>query len=953
MPNNESPMAKIVSLVNSKGKVPALQLVKDKPLAAMLSKAVDSTRPAAHTPAGSRKIEAPSQAMLHNIASRTASNISHANTIMQILPDLQLASQILVSSVASPKDQMTLELNYKTTAGILPPTVMSAAMEIIKDHFDTHYSFKNKIPRILREVLFETGSHILAILPENSIDEMINRNNAISMEDFKETLGIGGSLGATSAKEALTRNVGLLGAGVKGYETSNKKAKGIADLGFSIGNESIDDVYNAYTTNQPKFSQQMHGKIDKDIFPIDGLFITDNPDVLRMPMIEEKLRRDQISKRLNTSRIGAGLESMAPGMGKVKLDDRSLKNLLYKPRRRGMHTMQVMKTDSQLERRSVGRPLWRELPSESVIPICAPGREDQHVGYLVMLDELGNPVKAMNERDSFFDMSKRLENAGSQTNNITSRLKQLTDGLQCSDQEYSGQMNRIFTDLVEQDVLARFRNGLMTNNVQLVRNEDFYNIMLSRTWEQQQTTLLFLPIDTVTYFARKYNQYGIGVSILDEMKMLNNMRAISMMANTILGIKNSIPRTNVDLVLDESDPDPMKTAEQFLQEMMRMNQTSVPFGASAPVDIADYLQRAQYQVQISGHPGLPDTKATYNEGATSYQKVDTELDEMYERRSAMAMGMQPDTINNGFNQETATSVVANNLMLSRRVQIIQDQINPHITDAHRKTARADEDLLEKLRELLFTEYDNLNIDEDEIAAAIGQDKVHVKPFVVEHILRDFIEGMDVTLPKPNTTTIENQKAALEAYTSLLDPALDAMLSSEFFTDEIAGKLDRTVDSVKKMIRAHFLRQFMAENGIMTELSALTTLTPDNKAELDLWENQKEYIEKLMLTISGFMKDIHKVKVETNTETERLKAIEEDAGTGGGDSSGSDTSSDTSSSTGDDMGGGFDFDMGGMGGGEDTPADPIPEEPEVGQPKEEGEEDGTTPAPKLVAPGENE
>lgn len=895
MSNKENSLAKIVSLVNSRGKIPALQLVRDKPLAAMLSKAIDPTIPITHTPAGSRKIEAPSAGMLHNIASRTANNISHASTIMQLLPDLQLGAQILVSSVASPKDQMTLELAYKTTVGILPPTVMSAAIEIVKEHFDKHYAFKNKIPRILQEVLFDNGSHILAILPENSIDEMINRNNAVSMESFQESLGID-SLAPLTAQQAITKGIDFLGAGLAGYTNQKPRPnKGLAGMTFSIGNESIDDVYSAYTGKQSDFSQQIHINLgDNKFTPVDGLYITDNPNILRMPGIEAKLRKDQITAKLKTNKITAGLESLSAN-SKVKLDDFSLKNLLYKPRKRGMHPMQVMKTDNQLARRSVGRPLWMELPSESVIPICAPGREDQHVGYLVLLDENGNPVKAMQDRDSFMEMSQRLNNVGSQTNSITNRLKQLTDGMNCSQVEYTGQMARIYTDLVEQDLLARFRNGIFTNTVQLVKNQDFYNVMLARNMQQQQTTILFLPLDMVTYFARKYNQYGIGVSILDEMKMLNNMRAIAMMANTILGIKNSIPRTNVDLTIDETDPDPMKTAEMFLQELTRVNQTAVPFGASAPVDIADYLQRAQYQVNLNGHPGIPDTKVAYSESNTGYSKVDTELEESFERRSAMAMGLQQDTINNGFNQETATSVVASNLMLSRRVMIIQDQINPHITDCHRKTAKADEDLLEKLRELLFSEYDSLNMDEAEIAKAIGQENADVKPFVVQYLINDFIEGLEVTLPRPNTATAENQKAALMTYSELLDITLDAMISSEFFSDEIGGELSRSVDSIKKIIRAHFIRQFMAENGIMPELAALATLTADNEAEVDIWKNQEEHVKKLMITVSGFMKKIHKTKMDSNEVVNRLNEIQEEAGAAGTGGSSDTSSSDDSSS----------------------------------------------------------
>lgn len=944
MPENQNSFAHVAALKDTRQKVPVIALTRDKALASMLSKAVDPIIQPSHTPSGSRKIEAPSTGVLHNIASRTATNISHADTTMQMLPDMQLGAQILVSSTASPKDMMTLELSYQVTAGILPPAVMSTVIGATRDHFDNVYKIKSKIPRILHEVLFEKGSHIQAIIPENSIDDMINRNNAISMESFCEALGVDPRSHKLTADNAIGAGIGFLGAGLSGYKQDAKRpTTGMANLAFSIGNESLEDVYNSYgNTAKHEFSQQLHWKNLKEldgndnVAALEGVFVTDNPNILRIPKIEEKLRRDQINARLGINKSTAALE--AYGAAQIKLDDRSLKNLIYKPRKRGMQTMQVFKTDSQLDRKSIGRPLIMELPSEAVVPVYTPGQEDRHVGYFILLDQTGNPVKAMNEQDTFNNMQSRLLSAGNQTNNIMNRLKQLTEGLQCTQQEYTDVMTRVYADMVEQDLLARLRNGIYSNNVALGKNSDFFRVMLARVFQQQSTTVLFMPADMITYFARKYNQYGIGVSILDEMKMLNNMRAIAMMGNTILGIKNSIPRTQVNLTIDETDPDPYKTAETILGEIARVNQTAVPFGASAPTDIADYFQRAQYQVRVTGHPAIPETNIEYTEGTTSYSKVDTELEESLQKRALMAMGLNADHINNGFNQETATSVVANNLMLSRRVMIIQDQINPHLTDYHRKVMRADEELLEALREILVNSYEELEIDEDEIAKQIGQDKASVKMLVIEHILSDFIENLDVSLPRPNTATIENQKAALDGYVELLDLALDAYLSDKFFTDELGGEVSRSIDSIKEMLKAHFIRAYMAENGIMPELASIVTLSDNDEPEIDLWENQSEHIQKLMKTLSGFMKKIQKSKQDANEVVDRLNA------TAGGDDGGSSYDSGSSSSgddsgsdSGDDdpfgMGGGDDFGMGDLGGGDDAGGDDAgngdtPAEPDI-------------------------
>lgn len=913
----------------------------------MLSKAVDPVIQPNHTASGTRKIEAPSLGALHNIAGRTASNISHADTVFQMLPDMQLGAQILVSSVMAPKDMMTLELKYQTTPGILPPTVLATVTQAVRDHFDTVYKIKNKIPRVLQEVLFEKGSHVVAIIPENSIDEMINRNNSISMEAFQDALGVPRGTKLT-AQAALTQNIGFLGAGIKGYDNVKfARGGGAGGLSFGIGTESLEDVYKSYTIDQQGFSQQMHydrgnGVVDA----MEGLYVTDNPNVLRIPKIEEKLRRDAINAKMRFNNTALALEAINEVVGlngsvggQLKLDDRSLKNLIYKPRKRGVVPTVAMKTDSQLSRRSIGHPLVMELPSEAVVPVYTPGQEDRHVGYFVLLDQTGNPIKAMNEKDSFGEMSAKLLKASNQTTNIVNRLKQLTEGLNCSEQEYTDTMVRIYADMVEQDLLARLRNGVYANSVQLAKNSDYYRVMLTRVLSQQHTTVLFMPADMVTYFARKYNQYGIGVSILDEMKILSNMRAIAMMGNTILGIKNSIPRTQMNLNIDETDPDPYKTAEMVLNEVARINQTAVPFGASAPVDIADYFQRAQYQVRVTGHPAIPETNIEYTEQNSNYQKVDTDMEKSLQERALMAMGLNADHINNGFNQETATSVVANNLMLSRRVMTIQDQLNPHITDFHRKIIRADQPLHDQLVEILTQAYDELEVDEDEIAKHLGhQDTSNIKTLVIQHIISDFVEGLEVTLPRPNTATVENQKAALDSYSDLLDKAIENFISDEFFTDEIGGEISRDVQSIQKMLKAHFMRQFMAENAILPELASIVTLNEQDEPEMNLWETQSEHIKKLILTMGNFMKKIQKSKQESNELVERLNATAGDEGGGGGGDDYSSSSPDDTSSSGD-MGGGdggLDFpgldDIPGMGGDEggggDDSGTTEPESPET-------------------------
>ena len=58
----------------------------------------------------------------------------------------------------------------------------------------------------------------------------------------------------------------------------------------------------------------------------------------------------------------------------------------------------------------------------------------------------------------------------------------------------------------------------------------------------------------------------------------------------------------------------------------------------------------------------------------SHIKPDTELEEELDKRAIMALGLTPEIVDTGFSPEFATTVVANNVLLAKRVIRIQEII---------------------------------------------------------------------------------------------------------------------------------------------------------------------------------------------------------------------------------------------------------------------------------------
>jgi len=969
---------KTIALANSGRKVPALSMVKADPeLAATISKMVSPTLPPNYNNHGERAPTTPQINAFKNVSQHTAQNIGDAETVMQTLPDMKLAIEILVSSILSPKDLTTTELTWTAAEGLMPPHVQAAMLARVRQHFEQDYNIQSKLSEILTDILGRTGSYPIAVIPENSIDDVINSPRHMSMEALSDHI---------DPATGMVRNLGVLGPSVKTGPTHERKGPGMALEAF---NTHVPETTDGRVT--------FEGIMEKP-HPDTYLHVTDNFNVLKIPQLNQKVRETRVKSMLGVEDRLMSLESaMSTAMekeGMKRLTDRELTSLVYKNKQYGHNAITALRTQEQLTRRTIGNPLVLHLPSESVIPVFIPGNPKEQIGFFVLIDQDGNPVSRTSKNDYYQELTARLNSNGSFPSAMLNKVKSMMSGFPSMNAHMTDYSVRYYQEIVEADLLARLRNGWYGNGVALARRDEIYRIMLSRTLAKQYTQLLFIPIELMTYFAFNFSPDGVGESLLDEMKVLNSMRAMLMFAQTMAGVRNSIGRTKVDLNLDPEDPDPKKTIEIAAHEIVRSRQQYFPLGMNSPTDLVDWLQRSGLEFTFKNHPGVPALDIEFSEKKSEYTQPDTGLTDALDKKAIMFTGLSPDNIDAAFHAEFATSLVQNNLLLTKRVMVHQDNFEKLLADHTRKYARASQYLMDDLRQILNDNYEHLRQDKrdtvqnEEKAKLAVQDQAneddhdefmtaakkavqnknagteatpeatpstetppaagnvpygvttpeekknetaqkeaqksqpesvegHKQRFVVEQLLIQFISTLWASLPKPNMVTLENQMTAYQKYKEGLELAIDAWIASEFFTQDLVGNISTEVDALKKSVVAYFLRKFMAENGIFTELSELTTQDESGVPALNLFEAQKSHLEGL---VKSFTENVIKLTRIKNASDAALDATGA-GGTGGG---------------------GF----GGEGGtGEETPGGEgtgFGEEPGLGGPGEGGEGEGGNP-----------
>lgn len=911
-----------------------MPLVRDTPeLAALLSKLVPGREPARFNQQGELKTTDPNLFELKNLAHRTGQNITDAETVMEMLPETELAATILISCILSPKDMTTVELTYAAPdSTYIPPDVANALVSRLRQYFENDYKITQLLPQILRDILVRTGSYAVAVIPENSVDEVINNNRqTIKLEHLSTEFNSDGSL----RSRGMLKNPDLSASGpvVRGVATetlNNYRPASEYDPCLTLSSEFKGVAQETYTS------------------------VVDNFNLLKVPQINQRIREERVTRTFGGIALEKELQSLD------RPTDRTLHSSLYKAPKRQYRPIDQIVTQERLNRRTVGSPLVMHLPSESVIPVYVPGNVKQQVGFFVLIDQDGNPLARQSEEDVYGQMSSRLNTGGQFSSAMLNKVKYNTDGFDPSNRGHLDYSAMVYGSMVEQDLLSRLRNGMYANGIALANKPEVYRVMLARALAAQHTQLLFLPIELMTYFAFDFTSSGVGRSLLDQMKILSSMRASLLFADTMAAMKNSIGRTGVAIKLDEADPDPQKAIERYMHMVTKARQASFPIGATSPVDITDYLEKAAFEFSFSGHPRIPDTSIEFTEKNSSYTKVDTELRDDLRKHSIQKFGLPAAIVDNGFEVEFATSAVTNNILVSKNAMQYQDKLEPLVEDHMHKVAANDEALVRDLRKILEDNYPRIlkrvELVEAEQARQLG-DTMFIAPntpvklapdtteppetetvkvarddyrrrVLIREALDEFVLGFSVSLPRPNSISLDNQKAAFDKYMESLDAALTHYISTDILNSDTLGDVSEHVDALRNNIKALYARKWMAENGMLPELALLTTTDEEGMPAVNLTEEQSDHVKAIASSMNAFLEKIRGVKERANELEQKRK--EGDTTEGGAEATTTETSSSSSDSGGDGGGGVDGFSMTGPDAfGEGTEEDDDEEEDAAG------------------------
>lgn len=897
--------------------------------------------------------------LLQKVLWTTSNNITATASLMQMLPDTSLAMQILVSSILSPKDMVSAELSFKVEQSVFNHELAGPMLDVVRTYFESTYKISDMLPRILEDALFYTGSYPIVILPENSIDEVINSPDRVAMESLRNEFDAHGRL----------QTIGILG-NKRTTQQPGAAADAMGLENFNVTLEHYNRQRETYVPTVESFTLKRklvekdgeNTKIVEKTASFESLLtIHDNPNVLKIPRLKDKMQQDLIQDLLATKRLSLESGKERGLYGQTPRQEPTGKQAsLYRHRRYKHQPVLSLKPGSRLDKESVGHPLVMKLPSEAVIPVHVPSSPEEHLGYFVLLDEQGNPLVRATETDYYRNMGTNL-----MSNDVTNRLIQKTSAHTVGLQDPLGthrhdveQMTQIYTDLVEEELTNRLKNGAYGDgNVQVAKPQEIYRIMFSRALVKMRTQVLYIPAEMMTYVAFDYNENGVGESLMQKSKIIGGLRVMLSFANTMAALKNSIGRTKLGITLDPADDDPTQTVEFIVHEHAKLRQGGFPLGVSNPADIVGYLQNAALELEVSGNTAYPETKVLLEDIQGGRVKPDTELEDLLRKRHISSLGLSPESVDAGANAEFAQAIIQNNLLLAKRVLNYQHRLVSYLTPfiqlyilssgyLMKELRRVVEENRDKLKSERPTDLEDLNLDEearraDEVRRReedteerplenhpeYGQRARDVNRRVEDsrratdadddvggededqlsdqELVQLFVEALSVDLPAPDTSTLPNQMKAFDEYAEALEKTLKVYLDTEFLTHNELGELEPYIETAIKAVRAHYLRQWLRNNNVMPELDDLTTFNDDESPALDLLETHENHVQGIGKSLLSYLKALAAYRKKLDSAA---TPVTTDLG-GGSSDAGGDAGSD-GSDAGDGLGGD------GLGGGDE-------------------------------------
>ena len=708
--------------------------------------------------------------------------------ILRLMPNVEKAARLMIATTMSP-NELTREAVRVTFDGFesINPTQSKYLNEMATEFFQDKLNLLSSIPSWIYQAGYEAGAAVFAIVPLQSFKKLTDSDfegtesfisKVVEPTVHQSIFGFGDSNDLSSQKSDI--------AGLESFGSDFA-------ISFAKANANAD-----HTPPRPADNAAMRAFVNS-VIGTESLALTDNPSVLQLPT-EAKEHRAKRTRAILDSRYRTS----------VKPEERPIESISAS--REG-------KPGDPEDSGVFGNPIFMRLPPESVTVIHTPGDPSDHQGYLVILDQFGNPVDVVTEQSN---MPLGQANYNQVQSDVFSQVYSA----------YGFNNARGMARLTQEETMGEIYNHIVTKHLQkrmekagfidseLSNTDGIMRCMFARYLQRKMTRVLFLPKDLVTYFAFELDEHGYGVSRLEKIKFSLGMKMAIQVSRAMAAVKAAMDRRKVEVKFTEDMmDDPESVFNTIIQEYLR--KSLFEFSADPNV-IQSQIADKSLSIKAIDIPGM-ETFDLSNEADTRTGSFDFDptMSEQLDKEINNGLRVPPAAMNALSEDEYSRSVSTTNLFFAMDVSIDQDIVKKHSGDLVRKYALYSEEFREKIFEIVpeLRTMGKKTIDENSSIETIVDDtgdteksqKNQGSDLPDDYTLDTLIESMQINLPKPDVAPSKAQFEVLDAMVTSITATVSAL-----FPDDLMGPNDELAAAVR-VLRARFIstniRAFMDSSGM--------------------------------------------------------------------------------------------------------------------------------------------
>lgn len=820
-----------------------------------------------------------------------SSSVRDARNILKSSPELCMGIDIYIAGLLSPNDVSHPELNITSNLSGELEGIKSALLDVIRDWAKNDYKIDGRLKDWVFRAKYLAGAMPIMVVPLTEIDNIINETDTKSKQLKLESYD--SSKADSYFSNGFFKSTGILGAGLGNKDDKKSTTESVfkaLKMESADGNNLHDSSIHV-DAEQKKVIMDMFKDTpelaNKTVAALNNIFIHDNPEIFKVPRIAQAIARKQILSRFSPlDQLAQESADSTENKNIVEANGRKIElqngDLVYPDRH--FETREVISLHPVDIYDNVGHPMPIELPYDSCFPVSPPGLPEKHIGYIVALDSSGNPLTIGEDSLSFPDPSDIAMQTASGvmgTQVLQQAADNGVDGI--SNLRYgnlNNASNKIFNTYLISDIKERLKNG-MYQGVEL--DIRFTQVFLEQMWKRamvgQQVQFLFVPVELLTYIAFEYNELGMGESKLIKHKDIAIIASTVQIANALASINNAIQHKKVTIDFGEDEIDAFDTDEKLKQYITRAQWASTLFTSSNTQDQLNQILNSGYHfVYENGNGAFPDTRFDIEYLTREAAVIENEYLDTVNKRLIMLSGVSPEIVDMSQEVEFAQTYITGHMLRAQQASIEQEALCANTTKFIKSFVLHSQIILKQLLDII-KKY--RIADKSPIAKTKKTDA---------DLVREFVESIESSLPKPDTSKLNMQKENLTTHEEIIDKCIEYYFDDPLFeSSEIGEKLGEKRDLFKSVFKMSYMRNVLQTNNLVPPQFQMLHGDVDEENVVDPFIESETIIENFSKLALQHEAQVAKLKVKNDETIQRIEDGNQppEGGEGGDDGSSTD------------------------------------------------------------------